>query len=94
MEHLFGWMEWTMPVAIFFVSVALMLAGMTIWELKSPTIERKGFIPMITTRGDRLFISLLTAAYINLGWTALTTGAQWPGTVLSFIVLLIVMRWG
>ena len=55
-----------MPVAIFFVSVALMLAGMTIWELKSPTIERKGFIPMITTRGDRLFISLLTAAYINL----------------------------
>jgi predicted small integral membrane protein len=87
-------MAWTTPVAIFFVSVALMLAGMTLWQIKSPSIERKGFIPMTTTRGDRLFIGLLTAAYLNLAWTGLTDLAQWIGAAISFVVLLIVMRWG
>ena len=41
---------------------------MTAWELASPTIERRGFLPMTTTRGDRLFIGLLGAAWIHLGW--------------------------
>ena len=41
---------------------------MTVWELAQPTIERRGFLPMPTTRGDRLFIGLLGAAWIHLGW--------------------------
>ena len=45
------WMVWTLPVAVFFGCVALLLAGMTWWELKSPTVERKGFLPIATTRG-------------------------------------------
>ena len=53
---MFDWMAWTLPVAVFFCSIVLMLVGMTFWELKSPTIERKGFLPIATTRGDRLFI--------------------------------------
>jgi predicted small integral membrane protein len=94
MENAFAWMAWSPPVAIFFASVGLMLVGMTIWEIRSPTIERRGFIPMTTTRGDRLFIGLLTAAYINLAWTGLTEMAQWIGAAISFAVLVIVMRWG
>ena len=39
---MFEWMAWTLPVAVFFCSIVLMLIGMTVWELKSPTIERKG----------------------------------------------------
>ena len=62
------WMYWTPEVAIFFACIAVMLAGMTVWEIRSPTVERKGFLPIATTRGDRLFIGLLTAAYINLAW--------------------------
>ncbi|BBI61432.1 hypothetical protein HSBAA_27380 [Vreelandella sulfidaeris] len=58
-----SWMVWTMPTAIFFSSIAAMLAGMTIWEILSPTIERKGFLPIATTRGDRLFIGLLGGLY-------------------------------
>jgi hypothetical protein len=50
----------------------LMLAGMTVWEIKSPTILRKGFLPMETTRGDRLFIGLLSAAYVNLGFVGIS----------------------
>jgi len=90
---MFSWMAWTPEVAIFFGCIALMLASMTVWEVARPTVERKGFLPIATTRGDRLFIGLLTAAYINLAWVGLTseeTGA-WGGFIASMVVLVIVM---
>ena len=66
------------PVAVFFSCIALMLVGMTIWELKSPTVERKGFLPIRTTRGDRLFIGLLAAAWVNLAFLGLGgKAAEW-----------------
>lgn len=65
---MFSWMVWTAPVAVFFSCIVLMLVGMTIWELKSPTVERKGFLPLRTTRGDRLFIGLMAAAWLNLAF--------------------------
>jgi predicted small integral membrane protein len=30
-----GWMVWTVPTAIFFVVIAFMLAGMTVWQIAS-----------------------------------------------------------
>jgi predicted small integral membrane protein len=89
-----SWMAWTPPVAIFFVCIALLLVGMTAWELRSPTIARKGLLPLATTRGDRLFIGLLTAAYINLAWTGLTDNPQWWGAGLSAAALVAIMRFG
>ncbi|RJP67474.1 MAG: hypothetical protein C4535_11030 [Comamonadaceae bacterium] len=102
---MFQWMVWTTPVAVFFTCIALMLAGMTLWEIKSPTIERKGFLPMVTTRGDRLFIGLLGAAYINLafvgmaGWIAQWLSLEqepsiWIAFVISMAWLLLVLRKG
>ena len=91
---LFSWMAWTQPVAIFFVCIGLMLVAMTVWELRSPTVTRKGFLPLATTRGDRLFIALLFAAYINLAWTGLTDWTQWGAGAVSAVTLVIVMRWG
>ncbi|MFN5048476.1 DUF2160 domain-containing protein [Roseateles sp.] len=102
---MFDWMYWTTPVAIFFSCIVLMLIGMTIWEIKSPTTLRKGFLPLKTTRGDRLFIGLLTAAYINLAFVGLAGRmAEWlalesePSIWISFIasmaVLALIMRRG
>jgi len=102
---MFSWMVWTPPTAIFFICIALMLAGMTIWELKSPTTLRKGFLPMATTRGDRLFIGLLVAAYINLGFLGLAgviaerlslqqEPSIWFSFVVSMVVLVLIMRKG
>ena len=71
-----------------------MLIGMTIWQVKSPSIERKGFLPISTTRGDRLFIGLLCAAYVNLAWAGMTDVTQYIGAVLGFALLFVVMRWG
>jgi predicted small integral membrane protein len=102
---MFDWMAWTLPVAVFFGCIVLMLAGMTVWELKSPTTVRKGFLPMATTRGDRLFIGLLSAAYVNLafvafsekmvGWFGLAEEPSiWISFVISMAVLALVMRKG
>ena len=102
---MFDWMVWTLPVAIFFSSVVVMLAGMTVWELKSPTRLRKGFLPIATTRGDRLFIGLMVAAWVNLAYVGLgerfvawfsldQPPTLWIGFVVSMLVLAVVMRKG
>ena len=71
------WMVWTTPTTIFFAVIAALLADMTAWEVVSPTIERKGFLPISTTRGDRLFIALLSAAYIHLIVIGFTPFSIW-----------------
>ena len=102
---MFAWMSWTPPVAVFFVCILLMLVGMTIWEIRRPTTVRKGWLPMSTTRGDRLFIGLLLAAYINLafvglgGWIADKLSLDqppsvWISFVFSMAALVLVMRRG
>jgi len=49
------WMAWTIPTATFFITIALILVSMTIWQVVSPSIERKGFLPISTTRGGPAF---------------------------------------
>lgn len=88
------WMVWTTPTAVFFAAIAAMLAGMTAWEVISPTVERKGFLPISTTRGDRLFIGLLSAAYIHLLVVGFTPLSIWLALGASGLWLLILMRWG
>lgn len=102
---MFEWMAWTTPVAVFFVCIALLLMGMTLWEMRSPSVLRKGWLPMATTRGDRLFIGLLLAAYLNLVWVGLgekmmqwasleAEPSVWISLVISMATLLVVMRKG
>ena len=102
---MFDWMAWTLPVAVFFSCIVLMLIGMSVWELKSPTVLRKGFLPIATTRGDRLFIGLLAAAYLNLlfvavsekmvGWFGLAGEPSiWISFVLSMLLLGLILRTG
>lgn len=92
--ELLSWMAWTQPVAIFFACIAVLLVAMTVWEIRTPTIARKGFLPIVTTRGDRLFIGLLAAAYVNLAWAGLTDLPQWWGGAVGFAVLIGIMKWG
>ena len=93
-------MVWTTPVAVFFICIALMLAGMTVWEIRSPTVMRKGFLPIATTRGDRLFIGLLGAAYINLAFVGMAGHVtEWlsleqePSIWISFIGSMAWLAW-
>ncbi|WP_394236907.1 DUF2160 domain-containing protein [Pseudomonas anguilliseptica] len=88
------WMAWTLPTALFFGFIGMLLVGMTVWELRSPCIERKGFLPISTTRGDRLFIGLLGSAYLHLLVVGATDWSVWIASVLSLFWLFAVMRWG
>lgn len=89
-----GWMAWTQTTAIFFACIALILILMTVWELKSPSIERKGFLPMVTTRGDRLFVGLLSSAFIHLIFLAVSEMTLWVALAISIVWLLALLRWG
>ena len=102
---MFEWMAWTLPVAVFFTLIVLMLAGMTAWEWRSPTTVRRGFLPIETTRGDRLFIGLLAAAYVNLAFVAVSEKmvawfglaeepSVWISLAVSMLLLALIMRRG
>ncbi|MDD0974011.1 DUF2160 domain-containing protein [Pseudomonas fontis] len=88
------WMAWTLPTALFFAAIAVMLMGMTVLELRRPCAERRGFLPIVTTRGDRLFIGLLVSAYLHLVVIGLTDWNLWVASLLSLAWLLVVLRWG
>ena len=102
---MFEWMAWTLPVAVFFSCIAVMLVVMTIWEIRSPTTLRRGWLPIATTRGDRLFIGLMAAAWVNLGFVGLSEKAMtwfnlseepsiWIALVVSMLLLALIMRKG
>lgn len=88
-----GWMAWTVPTAVFFVAIALLLIAMTVWELASPGGRpRRGLLRLETTRGDRLFISLLGSAFIHLAWLGLVGPDLWWALALSVVYALGVFR--
>ena len=88
-----GWMAWTFPVALFFYLIASLLIIFTLLAIRFPETPRRGILRIETTRGDRLFITLLGSAYINLVWLFFF-GAPltWP-LILSLLYAIAVFRW-
>lgn len=83
-----GWMAWTWPTALVFIGIFSAMGVLTVLEIRNPGgDERKGVLGLTTTRGDRLFISLLGSSYIFLAWLGLVgMPLWWP--------LLIAIGWG
>jgi predicted small integral membrane protein len=106
MENI-AWMAWTLPTAIFFVLLALTLGVMTWLGIAYPEAERVGILRIPTTRGDRLFISLVLTAVIHLVWIGLVgsdtiatlpigegveISSLWLATVISLVTAVAVFR--
>ncbi len=106
MENI-AWMAWTLPTAIFFVLLVSTLLVMTWLALAYPEAERVGILHIPTTRGDRLFISLITAAVIHLLWIGiiginpimtipvgegLEVSSLWIATVISLAAAVAIFR--
>ena len=89
-----SWMAWTPQTAIFFAGIAIALVLMTVWEILKPTELARGFLPIATTRGDRFFISLLSAAFIHLLWLGTIADNLVVASVLSVIWAALLMRRG
>ena len=90
---LFSWMAWTWQTASFFIFIALCIVVMLIWEKKVPGgSPRKGILGLDTTRGDRLFISLLGSAFIHLAWLGLVGSVLWVATVVCLFYAVVVFK--
>ncbi len=73
--------------------IALLLVGMAVWEYASPGGNpRVGILRFETTRGDRLFISLLGSAFIHLAWLGLVGPNLWWALALSVVYAVGVFR--
>lgn len=89
-----NWMAWTQLTAIFFSVIAILIVAMTLWQQLQPTVPRKGYLPIVTTRGDRLFLGLLSSAFIHLGFIGWTEVPVVWVTLGAVIWIAVVMRWG
>ena len=103
-----AWMAWTIPTAIFFALLASTLAVMTSLAAVYPEAERVGILRSPTTRGDRLFVSLILTAVIHLLWigfvgtdaiATLPIGEEgfeisslWLATLISLATAVLVFR--
>ena len=88
-----GWMAWSFPSAMFFLTIATLLALMAVWEYASPGGNpRVGILRFETTRGDRLFVSLLGSAFIHLAWLGLVGPNLWWALALSVVHAIGVFR--
>ncbi len=90
----FSWMAWTTPTAIFFIVILCLILSMAVWEYLSPGGNpRTGILRFETTRGDRLFVSLLGSAFINLAWLGLVGPNLWWALALSVVYAIGVFRY-
>jgi len=88
-----GWMAWTLPTAIFFAVIGALLLIMSVLAIRYPETPRMGILRMETTRGDRLFITLLGSAFICLAWLGLVGENLWWALGVCFVYALAVFRW-
>ena len=88
-----GWMAWSFPTAMFFLTIFTLIALMAVWEYARPGGNpRVGILRFETTRGDRLFVSLLGSAFINLAWLGLVGANLWWALALSVVYAIGVFR--
>ena len=106
MEDL-AWMAWTPATGAFFVAVGLLLLVMIALARRRPEIERVGVLGIPTTRGDRLFLSLVLAAVIHLAWIGffgappiailplgegIEVSSLWLASAISLVATVVVFR--
>lgn len=88
-----GWMAWTFPVALFFYVIASLLILFTLLAIRYPETPRRGILRIETTRGDRLFISLLGSAFLCVGWLFFFGAPLWGALICCLIYAAAVFRW-
>jgi predicted small integral membrane protein len=88
-----GWMAWTFPVALFFWIIACLLITMTLLAIRWPETPRVGILRIETTRGDRLFISLLGSGFISMIWMFFFGPPLWGALALCLLWAAAVFRW-
>ncbi len=72
------WMAWTPATLLVFIGIFAAMGVLTALEIRSPGgNERRGVLGLTTTRGDRLFMTLLGTSYIFMAWLGLIGSPLW-----------------
>lgn len=89
-----SWMAWTWQTATFFAVIAALLMLMTALEIRHPGGNpRDGILGLRTTRGDRLFISLLAAAYVHILWLFFFGMPLTWAAVIALVLAAAIWKW-
>ena len=87
------WMAWTTPTALVFVFVFGCIGLLAFFEARTPGGDpRHGILGIETTRGDRLFISILGTVFIMLAWLGLYGTPLWGGLGLAIVWWVFVWK--
>lgn len=102
-----AWMAWTPATVLFYAAILAALVTLTVLAIRFPETERVGILRIPTTRGDRLFVTLLGAAFIHLAFLAvfgadtiatlpIRDGVEisrlWIGSLISLVYGVAVFR--
>ena len=80
------WMAWTPATLAVFVGIFSAMAVIAFIEIRYPgTSERHGALGLTTTRGDRLFLTLLGTVYVFLAWLGLFGMPLWIPLIISIL---------
>lgn len=91
----FGWMYWTWPSALFIFGIFGSITFLSILSKYKPNVDRKGFFPMETGRGDRLFIGILSTIGIFLIWLGIFGDNMLIiTTIIAGIWFFVEFKWG
>ncbi len=88
-----GWVAWTCPTALFWAAIAGLLACMPLLAALRPETPRIGMLDLATMRGDRLFLSLLLAAFIHQAWIGLVGLHAWGALAIALGVAVALFHW-
>ncbi|MFP4650291.1 MAG: DUF2160 domain-containing protein [Desulfobacterales bacterium] len=90
-----SWMYWTWQSLFAIGGLFAAIAFMGVWDAVSPSVARKGFFPVKTTRGDRFFIGVISLIAIFLVWLAIMgDSALWVPLVISVAWFATEGIWG
>jgi predicted small integral membrane protein len=90
----FDWMAWTQGTLAFVAGFFVFLGSITVLAVLRPSGPRKGFLPIETARGDRIYVSLLGSVLVMILFVALTDLRLPLGLIPAAAWVGLVMRWG
>ena len=89
------WMAWTSATLVFVVLVFGALAGLAVLAAVRPQRRpRRGFLPLETTLGDRIYVGLLGVGLIFICLIALTSLPLPVGLGLAVVWMAVVLSRG
>jgi predicted small integral membrane protein len=88
-------MHWTVPSIAGVVGLILVIVLLNVYDVFKPGYMRKGFLPMETNRGDRVFVSILVSIVVWFLWLKFFPDRSIAYTLaVNAPLVFVLMMWG